>query len=107
MHELGLVSEVLEIVVRRAEELGVRRVDEVHLLVGEDVGMSDDAFFFHWDEAVAGTVAEGARVSLERTPTGGLRLGSIMVERYDSSTGDEENDNERRRRSGGLEVPHG
>ena len=78
MHELGMVRTVLDRVEDRAAELGVR-VAAVHLLAGDDIGVSDDALRFYWDEMSIGTRAEGSALEIEHTPTGGLRLAAMDV----------------------------
>ncbi len=86
MHELGVVSNVLDIVVERAEELGIARVSAVHVILGEDAGVTEDSFLFHWELAARGTVAETAEVTVEHQARGGVRLAWIDVERAEDST---------------------
>ncbi len=74
MHELRLVREVLEDVIRRGEEEGMRRVTRVYLRVG---GLSevDPGILRHFfTECTLGTILEGAELVIEESATRELRL---------------------------------
>ncbi len=83
MHEAGMVRTVVDAVVAHAVKAGGRPV-KVYLLAGDDIGTSDESLRFYWDEMTLGTVAEGASLEIEHTPTGGLRLAAMDVDRDDA-----------------------
>jgi hydrogenase nickel incorporation protein HypA/HybF len=67
MHELSIMSHLLESVEREAERIGARRVVGIDLVIGERASVVDDSLLFCFDLLTAGTVAEGAEVRIRRT----------------------------------------
>ena len=65
MHELSITQALVEITLRHAEG---RRVEAVHLQVGELSSYVNDSIQFFWDDLTRGSVAEGARLEFHLIP---------------------------------------
>lgn len=68
MHELGLMQEVRRQALAAAEAEGARRITAIRLRVGELAGVEADALRFAFPVVMAGTIAEGAELRIEREP---------------------------------------
>ncbi len=68
MHELALMTAVVERVCATARAEHARRVTGIRLVCGEMSGVVPDALEFCFDVCVAGTVAEGAKLHVEHAP---------------------------------------
>ena len=68
MHELSITQNILGIVVKHAEKAQARRVTAINLVVGELAGFVDDSIQFYFDMLSPGSMAEGARLVIERVP---------------------------------------
>ena len=68
MHELPIIKEVLEIVLKYAEEQNAKTVNKVTLTIGElhDLIPEWVERFFHF--ASKGTIAQGAKLVINQTP---------------------------------------
>jgi hydrogenase nickel incorporation protein HypA/HybF len=75
MHEMSLAEAILQIVEDTAARQGFRRVTEVRLEIGALSGVEAEALTFCLDVVLKGSVANGARVELERVPGQGWCLG--------------------------------
>jgi hydrogenase nickel incorporation protein HypA/HybF len=75
MHEMSLAEGILQIVEEAAARQGFKRVREVRLEIGALSGVEVDALSFCLDVVLKGSVAEGARVAVERLPGQGYCLG--------------------------------
>ena len=62
MHEHGITSRLLEIVLERAAIDGADRISHVHIEIGEESDIAPAALEHYWPELSAGTPAEGARL---------------------------------------------
>jgi hydrogenase nickel incorporation protein HypA/HybF len=67
VHELPIVTALLEGVESRAQEVGAARVLAVNLVVGERAGIVDDSLRFYFEMLTPGTLADGARLNVRRT----------------------------------------
>lgn len=65
MHELGLAQEIIARVVERARAEGAARVSEVTLRIGRLSLVVPDSLSFYFTLCAQGTLAEGARLSIE------------------------------------------
>jgi hydrogenase nickel incorporation protein HypA/HybF len=74
MHEMSLAEGILQIVEEAAAKQGFRKVTEVRLEIGALSGVEPDALTFCLDVVFRDSVAEGARVELERLPGQGFCL---------------------------------
>ncbi|NGO38495.1 hydrogenase maturation nickel metallochaperone HypA [Limisphaera ngatamarikiensis] len=68
MHEVGLMSEAVEIALREAQARGARRITALRLRVGTLSGVVPEALSFAFDLVTARTAAEGARLEIESVP---------------------------------------
>jgi hydrogenase nickel incorporation protein HypA/HybF len=67
MHELSIMSYLLDAVETKAKELGASRVRAINLVVGERTGALDDSLLFYFDMLTPQTVVEGAKLNIRRT----------------------------------------
>jgi hydrogenase nickel incorporation protein HypA/HybF len=68
MHELPITESILKIVLKHAEGNDVQKVIAVHLQVGKLSDLEDDWIQRYFDYLSKGTVAEGAKLKIERMP---------------------------------------
>lgn len=68
MHELGLTAELVKIVDEKAREAGAGRVTSVSVSIGAFSGVEADAVSFCFEVVAQGTLAEGAKLEMERIP---------------------------------------
>ena len=66
MHELSIMSYLLESVEAEARQLGARKVLAINLVLGERAGI-DDSLLFYFDLLTPGTLAEGSQLNIRRT----------------------------------------
>jgi len=72
MHETALALSILDVVVEKCREAGGHTVDEVRLRIGFAAGVMPEALSFAFDAAKATTVAEHAKLIIERVPVSGV-----------------------------------
>lgn len=68
MHEMSLAEGILNIVEDAARAQTIDRVKEITLEIGALSGVEVDALTFCLDMVLKGSVAEGAKVELQRVP---------------------------------------
>ncbi len=68
MHELPITESILKIVLKHAEMNHVRKVVTIHLEVGKLSDLEDEWIQRYFDYLSKGTLAEGAKLKIERTP---------------------------------------
>ena len=68
MHELPITEGILKIVLAHAEKNDVRQVMVIHLCIGRLSDLEDEWIQRYFDYLSRGTVAQGARLEIERTP---------------------------------------
>jgi len=68
MHELPITESILKIVLKHAEGNRVQKVVAIHLQVGKLSDLEDDWIQRYFDYLSKGTVADGAKLKIERTP---------------------------------------
>lgn len=68
MHEVGLAQSIVELVREQARAQSFASVKTVFLRIGALANVEPDALLFGFDSASRGTVAEGARLEIERSP---------------------------------------
>jgi hydrogenase nickel incorporation protein HypA/HybF len=74
MHEMSIAEGILQIVEDAAAKQGFKRVTEVRLEIGALSGVEVDALSFCLDVVLKDSVADGARVELEKMPGRGYCL---------------------------------
>lgn len=67
MHELSVMSYLLETVEEQAQLAGANKVLSINLVIGERASVFDDSLLFYFDLLTPGTLAEGARLHVRRT----------------------------------------
>ena len=68
MHELPVTKSILNIVLRHADANGVGKVVAIDLSIGALSDLEPEWLQSYFDHLSRGTVAEGARIEVERTP---------------------------------------
>ena len=68
MHELPITESILKIILKHAETNNVRQVVTIHLQVGKLSDLEDEWIQRYFDYLSKGTVAEGAKLKIERMP---------------------------------------
>ena len=68
MHELPITESILKIVLRHAEGQSVRKVVTIRLQIGRLSDLEDEWIQRYFDYLSEGTIAEGAKLKIERTP---------------------------------------
>lgn len=74
MHEMSLAEGILQIIEDAAAKQGFQRVSEVRLEIGALSGVEPEALEFCLDVVFKGSIAEAARIVLERLPGQGFCL---------------------------------
>lgn len=74
MHEMSLTESVVEILCEEGRRQGFARVKTVWLEIGTLSGVEPGAMEFCFDVVTRGTLAEGARLEIVRTPGQGWCL---------------------------------
>src|SRR5262249_50843357 len=67
MHELSVMSYLLEAVDAEAQRHGAARVLAINLVMGERSSIIDDSLLFYFDMLAPGTRCAGAHISVRRT----------------------------------------
>lgn len=68
MHELPVMNSIHKVVMKHAVANNVNKVVAVHLRVGEMSDLQDKWMQKYFDYLTKGSIAEGARLVIERTP---------------------------------------
>jgi hydrogenase nickel incorporation protein HypA/HybF len=68
MHELPVIESILKIVLKHTEKNSVRQVVAIHLQIGKLSDLEDEWIQRYFDYLSKGTVAEGAKLKIERMP---------------------------------------
>ncbi|WP_017873495.1 hydrogenase/urease maturation nickel metallochaperone HypA [Candidatus Caldatribacterium saccharofermentans] len=80
MHELRLVREVFEDLLRRGEAEGLQRITRVYLRMGDFTEIDPEVLRYFFTEESRGTILEGAELVIEHSPLRELRLLSFEGE---------------------------
>jgi hydrogenase nickel incorporation protein HypA/HybF len=68
MHELPVINSILEIILKHARANQVKKVHAISLVVGALSDLEDEWMQKYFDYVSKDTVAEGARLKIERPP---------------------------------------
>ena len=80
MHEMHIIKDVFEDVLKRAKENDAKSVTRVYLKMGEYTEINEEILRFFFKENGKNTPLEGAELSIEKSPTRELRLLSFDCE---------------------------
>ncbi|MBW1982685.1 MAG: hydrogenase maturation nickel metallochaperone HypA [Deltaproteobacteria bacterium] len=69
MHEMAIAQNLLDIVIQEGSAHGVSRVLSLSLKVGELSTVVPESLIFCFELLSKGTLAEGARLDIEKVPT--------------------------------------
>lgn len=87
MHEMGIATQLLDLVLHHAERAGAKKVKRLNLVIGEFSSVVDESLQFYWEMIAKGTIAEHAELHFERIP-GQLRCLDcgfrFVMSEYDS-----------------------
>jgi hydrogenase nickel incorporation protein HypA/HybF len=67
MHELTVMTSLLESVEAAARRAGASKVLAINLVIGERASVFDDSLLFYFDLLTPETLAAGARLNVRRT----------------------------------------
>jgi len=67
LHEISVLTSILEIVNETARKAGAERVKTVYLIIGERANIIDDSLLFAFGVLSPGTLCEGAELKVTRT----------------------------------------
>jgi len=68
MHELAITEGIIEAAVPAAEKAGAKKILEVRLKIGDLSGVFPECIQECFDALCVGTIAEGAKLVVERIP---------------------------------------
>ena len=68
MHELSVTENILEVVLKHAQQAQARQVVNIHLVIGQLASIVDDSVQFYWDMIARDTIAEMACLHFRRIP---------------------------------------
>jgi hydrogenase nickel incorporation protein HypA/HybF len=68
MHEVGIMQNTLEIALAYAQRQGATQIHQMTLRIGQLSGVEPDALSFAFDVVVQGTIADRARLVIDRLP---------------------------------------
>ena len=69
MHELGLTENIVNISLDKAKEAQASKITKINLIVGELSGFVPDCIQFYFDVLSKNTIAEGAVLRIEASPS--------------------------------------
>ena len=69
MHEISVVTYLLETVEEQARRHGASRVLGINLVIGERASIVDDSLYFYFDMLTPGTLVQGAKLTTRRIPS--------------------------------------
>ncbi len=68
MHEVSLMQDTVIIATKQAKDAGAQRIHRIMMRVGALSGAVPETLEFAFDIVAKGTMAEGARLEIERVP---------------------------------------
>ena len=80
MHEMHLVKDLFQDILKHAKDNSAKKVNKVYLKMGEFTEINEEILTFFFKEQGKGTVLEGAELVFEKSPTRELRLVSFDCE---------------------------
>lgn len=86
MHELSITQSILEIALEYAQRNGAQKILEVQLQIGEITDFEDEWLQRYFDFLSKDTLAEGAKVRIERIPAKGQCSKCFAIFPIDKTT---------------------
>lgn len=86
MHELSITQSILDIALDYAQRNRAQKILEVHLQIGEISDFEDEWLQRYFDFLSKDTIAEGAKVKIERIPAQGQCAKCLTVFPLDKAT---------------------
>ncbi len=80
MHEMHIIRDLFEDLLKRAKEDNAQKVVRVYLKMGEFTEINEEILRYFFESNAVGTVLEGCEVIIEKSPTRELRLVSFDCE---------------------------
>ncbi len=77
MHEVAIAQSILDLVNERAAGGAFTRVHAVRVAIGALSSVEPDALSFGFDAVTSGTVAQGAKLIIDRTPGRGFCMTCV------------------------------
>jgi len=77
MHELSIAEELLQIITNKASQVGISKIEQINLKIGEFSGILPDALIFAFELLSKDTMMEGARIEIEHSPGNELQVLSF------------------------------
>ena len=68
MHELAITEGIINAAIPEAQKHGAKRILEIRLKIGELSGVLPECIQYYFDIASRGTIAENARLKVEKIP---------------------------------------
>jgi hydrogenase nickel incorporation protein HypA/HybF len=66
MHEMGIATQLLALVIHYAEQAGAKQVKRLNLVIGEFSSVVDESLQFYWEIIAKDSIAEHAELHFER-----------------------------------------
>jgi hydrogenase nickel incorporation protein HypA/HybF len=86
MHELSITENLLDIILRHAQNDGATRVTNIYLVIGQLSSIVDDSVKFYWNMIAKDTIAQEAILHFKRIS---IRLTCLDCSHDYEPTGDE------------------
>lgn len=86
MHEMAIAEGILDIALDYGRKNDAKKIAEVGLRIGDMAGVVVDSLVFSFDMIAKGTMAEGAKLVIERVPLVGRCVkcgGEFPIAHYD------------------------
>lgn len=80
MHEMHLIKDIFEDLLRLGKEQKAKKITKVYLRMGEFTEINAEILEFFFKEKGKGTLLEGAGIEIEKSPTRELRVLSFDCE---------------------------
>ena len=77
MHELSIAEELLQIITTKASQVGIGKINQINLKIGEFSGVLSDALVFAFEMLSKDTISEGARIEIEQSRGNELQVLSF------------------------------
>lgn len=71
MHEYSIAQSIMQIILAEAEKAKARKILKVSLSIGDLTGVFPDSLSFCFELLSKGTIAEGAKLTIEKVPIRG------------------------------------